>query len=232
VREALPETVVEPDDPNVAVDAGDPDGQTLLFWYPAVTKGQDDYIRPAVKIECGAKSALDPHDDRSIIPYISEELPQLGLRAERVTTVTAERTFWNKIVILHGVRSWFETRGVLRGQGQRVSRHFYDVHRIYRSELGARAVADRVLGADCVSHARMFFNSPDLSLNRAAPGTFSLSVTEAMLADLRRDYTRMAGMIIGAPPDFDQVVASVAALENELNHCAPDALPSSASAFP
>jgi len=54
----------------------------------------------------------------------------------------------------------------------------------------------------------MFFNSPDLGLNRAAPGTFSLSVTDAMLGDLRRDYIRMAGMIIGEPPEYDQVIAT------------------------
>jgi hypothetical protein len=63
----------------------------------------------------------------------------------------------------------------------------------------------------------MFFNSPDLGLDRAAHGTFSLTASNAMLGDLRRGYARMAGMIIGAPPEFDQVIASVAALENQLN---------------
>jgi hypothetical protein len=46
---------------------------------------------------------------------------------------------------------------------------------------------------------------------------FPMSVTDAMLGDLRRDYARMAGMIIAAPPDFDGAITSVAALENELN---------------
>jgi hypothetical protein len=136
VPEVLAESKIKPNDPSVAVDPDDPDGQSLLFWYPIVTSGQDDYIRPAVKIESGAKSALDPNEDLAIIPYISDEVPQLALRAEQVTTVAAERTFWDKIVILHGVRNWFENRGVLRGQGQRVSRHYYDVHRIFQSELG------------------------------------------------------------------------------------------------
>jgi hypothetical protein len=43
----------------------------------------------------------------------------------------------------------------------------------------------------------MFFNSPDLGLDRAAPGSFSLTPTNEMIEDLRRDYSRMAGMIIG-----------------------------------
>jgi hypothetical protein len=201
----------------VVVDPDDPDRQSLLFWYPAVTAGRDEYVRPAVKIESGAKSALDPHEDLSIVPYISEEVPRLALHVEHVTTVIAQRTFWDKIVILHGLRNWFESRGVLRGQGQRVSRHYYDVHCIFRSELGARAVADRLLGADCVAHARMFFNSPDLGLDRAAPGAFSLTPTDEMLEVLRRDYGRMVGMIIGEPPGFDEVMESIAALEKELN---------------
>jgi hypothetical protein len=216
-REALAQSNIQSNAPSVAVDPDDPDGQSLLFWYPTVTTGHGDYIRPAVKIESGAKSALDPHEKRSIVPYISEEVPQLRLAAAGVTTVVAERTFWDKIVILHGVRNWFEKRGVLRGQGQRVSRHYYDVHRIFQSELGVRAVGDRELGADCVAHARMFFSSPDLGLDRAVSGTFSLSATDAMFGELRRDYARMTGMIIGTPPEFDEVMASVAAVESEIN---------------
>lgn len=217
VRDALAASNIEPNDPTVAIDPDDEDGQSLLFWYPAVTTAQGDYIRPAVKIESGAKSALDPHQEMSIVPYISDDVPQLRLAAQGVITVVAERTFWDKVVILHGVRNWFERRGVLRGEGQRVSRHYYDVHCILQSELGARAIADRTLGADCVAHARMFFNSPDLGLDRAGPGTYSLSATETMLEHLRRDYARMEGMIIGPLPAFNQVMTSVDSLENELN---------------
>jgi len=90
VRTTLAESNIEATAPGVIVDPDDPDGQSLLFWYPAVTAGQDDYIRSAVKIESGAKSALDPHEDLNIVPYISEEAPRLGLRAEHVTTVVAE----------------------------------------------------------------------------------------------------------------------------------------------
>ena len=217
VRGALAESAIKANVPSVVVDPDDPDGQTLFFWYPAVTAGHDDYIRPAVKIESGAKSALDPHEDLTIVPYVSEEVPRLALQAENVTTVVAERTFWDKVIILHGLKKWFENRDLLRGLGQRVSRHYYDVHRILQSELGARASGDRALAEDCAAHARMFFNSPDLGLASAVPGTFSLIPSVRMLADLGRDYDRMAGMITGDPPGFDDVMASVAILEKDLN---------------
>jgi hypothetical protein len=93
IRKILDDSGIEPNTPREVADADDRDGQSLLFWYPAVTSGHDDYIRPAVKIESGAKSALDPHEDFSLVPYVSDEVPRLTLNAERVTTVVAERTF-------------------------------------------------------------------------------------------------------------------------------------------
>ena len=50
-------------------DPADADKQTLLFWYPAVTAAPEDYIRSAVKIEAGAKSALDPNVLTDVRPY-------------------------------------------------------------------------------------------------------------------------------------------------------------------
>ncbi len=39
-----------------------------------------------------------------------------------------------------------------------------------------------------------------------------------MVGDLRRDYDRMAGMIIGDVPRFDAVLESVGTLENRINN--------------
>jgi len=217
VRDALAESGFEAGLPSVLVDPDDPDAQSLLFWYPSVTAARDDYVRPAVKIESGAKSALDPHEHLTIRPYVSDDLPRLPLSVDNVTTVVAERTFWDKLIILHGVRKWFENRGVLRYQGQRVSRHYYDVHCMLQSHLRTKTVGDHKLAVDCAAHARMFFNSPDLGLDTAAPGTLSLSPIDEMTEELRRDYGRMAGMIIGNAPSFEDVMESIISLETELN---------------
>lgn len=173
---------------------GDPDdesAQSLLLWYPSVTAESDGYIRKAVKIESGAKSALDPHARHSVVPYLADDLPALDLAVANVTIVDAERTFWDKVVILHGLRRWFDARQVLRAGGQRVSRHYYDLHQMMVAGTGASAMANPELGRDCVAHARMFFNSRDLDLAHAEPGSFSLIPTDAMIADLRRDYGAM-----------------------------------------
>lgn len=201
---------------NFRVTSYERDSQTLLVHYPTATPA-DGYIDKMVKIESGAKSALDPNSVRSVSPYLADDTPDLELTIPNVTIVDAERTFWDKVVILHGMRRWFDIRGELRGGGHRVSRHYYDVHMLMASEAGARALANLALGADCVAHARVFFNRPDFDLASAVAPTFALCPEGTMYDNLRRDYAAMSTMIFGAPPHFDDVIASVAALETRLN---------------
>ena len=201
----------------VEADPDDADQQTLLFWYPAVTGAAGDYVRAAVKIEAGAKSAIDPHVAASVAPFVAQDVVDIDLTVANVTTVKPERTFWDKVVILHGLRQWHERRGMLRQQGQRVSRHYYDLHRLLANDAAKEWSADRSLALDCVRHARMFFGSPDLGLESAVPGTFTLVPSQQMREALRRDYDAMAGMIFGETPTFDTVLATIDALEQSIN---------------
>lgn len=192
------------------------DRQTLLLAYPTSTP-TDAYITKTVKIESGAKSALDPNSIRTIKPYIDDDLPATDLAVTGITVVDAARTFWDKIVIVHGLTSWYSNRGELRGNGQRVSRHYYDLHQMLQSDIGRTAMKDRALGVDCVEHARMFFNRPDFDLSSAHPPTFTLRPHDGMIDDLKRDYAAMSSMIFSDAPEFNDITASIAALEQEIN---------------
>jgi hypothetical protein len=199
------------------LDTADVDQQTLLFWYPAATATANDYVRSAVKIEGGAKSALDPNVTSAVEPYAAADLPNTDLTVGGITTVEAQRTFWDKVVILHGLRHWFDHRGQLRHSGQRISRHYYDVFRLLQSPTGRASETDRQLGEDCARHARMFFNTADFDLDQAVPGTLSLAPSPSMRDALERDYNAMAGMIMGPVPAFTEVMAAIADLEQRLN---------------
>ena len=201
----------------VEVDAADPDGQTLLVWYPEAEPREAAYVRPVVRIECGAKSALDPNRPVEIRPYIGEEASGLDLAIAGVTTIDPVGTFWDKIVIAHGLRSWYQRRGVLRQEGQRVSRHYYDLHCLFCSQVGEVALADRELGANCVRHARMFFDRPDYDLASAVAGTFLIAPAGPMAAPLARDYANTTAMIFGEAPVFDEILASIARIERAIN---------------
>lgn len=201
-------------------DPDDDDGQTLLFWYPVATANEGDYIRAAVKIEVGAKSALDPHTATTVSPYVAADLADLDLAVRNVTTVQPERTFWDKVIILHGLRQWYDRRKELRHEGQRVSRHYYDIHRLAQAEGAQAWQADHELATDCATHARLFFGSPDLGLESAAAGTFTLTPDAAMQDALGRDYAAMSGMIFGDIPPLDTVLDSVETLQEAINTAA------------
>ena len=217
ISETMAEAHIDPAMARLMLDEEDPDHQTILFWYRSVAFHQEGYIPPAAKIEAGAKSALEPHQAVTIHPFVAEEIAKLSLAVLDVTTVVPERSFWDRVVMLHGLRRWYERRGVLWHQGQRVSRHYYDVHSMLLSGKIEKALSDFDLGRDCVRNARMFFGSPDLDLEKAHPGIFALVPSEGMIGDLRRDYERMAGMIIGPAPAFNSVIESIHALEERLN---------------
>lgn len=201
----------------VVNDPDDADGQTLLVHYPSCSSDGADYVKPAVKIEAGAKSALDPHRTSTIRPYVSEDLPMSNLIVNDVVTIEAERTFWDKVMILHGLRRWHDNRGVLRQQGHRVSRHYYDIYQLIQSPVGQNTLTDQTLGADCARHALMFFNSTDLDLLSARQGTFAITPTHSMIDTLKRDYQAMATMIFGDVPEFSEVLQTITKLESQLN---------------
>jgi len=201
----------------VEIDDADPDGQTLLLWYPEVEPRDGAYVRPAIRLESGAKSALDPHGPQTITPYVAGDATGADLAVPEVTTIEARRTFWDKVVIAHGLRRWFERRGELRQEGQRVSRHYYDLHCLVQSEIGKAALADLDLGAECVRHARMFFDRTDYDLASAVPGSFAIEPTAEMVDALARDYGNTTAMIFGAAPGFGEIVASARQIEESLN---------------
>jgi Nucleotidyl transferase AbiEii toxin, Type IV TA system len=217
LRRALDAAKLPADHGRVELDPDDADGQSFLLWYPTVTAAGNDYIRRAIKIESGAKSALDPHSPVVVRPFVANDLAGRDLSVHNVTTVDPSRTFWDKVVILHGLRRWFERRGELRGGGQRVSRHYYDVYRLLASEAGRNAANDLEMAQDCVRHAKMFFNRPDFDLASAVPGSYTLNPHDKMTGILEKDYEAMSGMIFGKIPPFKEVIASIAELEQRIN---------------
>ena len=201
----------------IEIDESDRDGQTLLVHYPEVEPRDGAYIRPVVRIESGAKSALDPNQAAVIRPYVADDVDGLDLSVPEVTTIKATRTFWDKAVIAHGLRRWYDRRGVLRQEGERISRHYYDLHCLAASEPGSYAMTDSALGRDCVRHARMFFDRPDYDLASAQPGSYALTPHDTMIEALRRDYEKTRAMIFGDPPAFDMILASIADIERRIN---------------
>jgi len=151
---------------------------------------------------------------------VAQELSDLNLTVGNVRTVKPERTFWDKVIILHGLRQWYDQRGELRHSGQRVSRHYYDLHQLMQDVAAQEWQADHALAIDCSHHARLFFGSADLGLKTAIPGTFTLTPSPAMRDAISRDYAAMSGMVFGEITQLEEVLASAERFEQIVNSCA------------
>ena len=56
--------------------------------------GEAAYVAPRVKIEAGARSALDPNQDCVVTPFIADELPEWSFAAGGIRAIGPERTYW------------------------------------------------------------------------------------------------------------------------------------------
>lgn len=201
----------------VVVDPTDLDQQTLLIEYPSLeASGKDDYIESKVKIEAGAKSALDPSKLITITPYIDQEFIGGDLSVPNVTCIAPERTFWDKAVITHGLRAWFEARSSLRNNGNRISRHYYDLHMLLNNMVGQSTIKDIALGKECALHASIFFFDKDCQQLAAAEGNFLIYPSDEMIPALRKDYDQMSTMIFGDTPTFDEILESIQSASKQL----------------
>ncbi len=118
----------------------------LVVGYDSAFGSGDGYVQAAVRIEGGARPDPVPVEAREIVPYMADELPNgADLKFGGVTTVKPERTFWEKVLILHAMTEMTEKRAADNDPGRtvpdlnRYSRHYYDVHQNWRhSEYGGR----------------------------------------------------------------------------------------------
>lgn len=197
----------------------------LVVGYKSVFESAGSYVQAAVRIEGGARPDPEPAEPREIVPYIATEMPEgTDLTVGNVTTVRPERTFWEKVLILHAMTEMTEKRQQDANPERpvpdlnRYSRHYYDVHQIWtHPDYGVATASMRELAEACRQHKELMYRAPDHRYDRAVPGSYRLVPTDDMRAKLAADYERMSAMIFGTPPKFDDVMASIEALEKHLN---------------
>jgi hypothetical protein len=100
------------------------DGHIVNFRYPAAVE-KIPYVRPEVRLELGTHAEFIPNDHYTVHPYAAEEYPGAFDQPDcTVRAIKIERTFWEKITILH--QEHFRTAD--RGEPSRFSRHYYDTY--------------------------------------------------------------------------------------------------------
>lgn len=193
------------------IEVDEHETQTVNFTYPKLFG--EDSILPMVRLEIGALAAWTPTTQSEIISYAAQQYGRIFQNpSTSVLTVMPERTFWEKVTILH--KEAFRTNGNFPA---RYSRHYYDLFCMDASPVKAAAFRNLDLLARVVIFKDRFYPAGNAHYDLAKPGTMRLLPLEDCLPVLRDDYAHMRNMLFGEIPSFEEIMTCIARLEKEIN---------------
>jgi len=209
------EVLGDSDEWSLRADVENPDNANIFFSYPT-TEAPSPYLRTDVLLELGARGDTWPTVDGSVRPYAAEAFSdQFDVLDAPVQAISAQRTFWEKVTLLHSLVHLGEERMVRA----RPARHLYDVYLLAQHELGQFAIADMDLLASVVEHKKVFYKRAASKYELAVPGTLQILASKEFAEALRPEYEEMGEiMIFGDAPEFDVVVDSLLELQGRINN--------------
>lgn len=194
-----------------SIDKSDP--QTLLFHYPSVFQESNTNIQKVVRLEIGPLASMLPTELRDIVPYTEEALPQLftGI-SNTIKLVRAERTFWEKVTILHK-EAYRENNRI----PQRYSRHYYDVYQMSKGDIKQIAFNNPELLSQVVAFKQKFYRSNSARYDLATIENIKMLPNSNQMEILEEDYNQMQDMIFGEKVPFREIIEKLTQLEEEIH---------------
>lgn len=194
----------------VSVDKSDP--MVINFRYPQ--NYDTDYIVPFVRLEIGPLAEWLPSHVTEITPFVAEKYPDaFEQKSTNILTIDVERTFWEKLTILHKMANFPETKEFPR----RYARHLYDVYCMANSHVKEAAFARKELLEKDVVFKQKFYYAKSAHYESATLSEISLIPAEHIMSALKSDYAAMKNMIYGEYPSFEEILDCLKALEKEVH---------------
>ena len=196
------------------------DNDKLIIAYPATKKGTG-YAAATIQLEFGARATGEPHQRHHVACDIAPLIEGVSFPTAQPLVMAAERTFWEKATAAHV----YCLQGRLRGD--RYSRHWYDLAALAKTTHFASAASDHELARQVAEHKSMFFAEKDVDGGKvdyfqATSGDLRLIPQGQSLDALEKDYAAMLedGLLAFEQPTFEAVMASCAAIQDEINRLA------------
>lgn len=151
----------------VSVDSYDE--MVVNFMYPR--DFELEYIVPVVRLEIGPLAEWLPSHKTVIEPFVAEKYPDVfEQKNTEILTIDVERTFWEKITILHKMANFPEGKILPR----RYARHLYDVYCLGNSEIKMSAFERKELLEKDVAFKQKFYYAKSAHYETATLQTISL----------------------------------------------------------
>lgn len=168
-------------------------------------KQENNYITNAVKIEVSGRSMSEPVISCKVRNIIDECYPD-AVFAEKpieVRAVTAERTFLEKLFLLHEELA----KQSEQIRVSRMSRHIYDPAKLYESGIAEKTLADENLYHRVIEHRRKYIGLKGFNYNELYPSTLRIVPQNTIGGLWREDYKAMREqMIYGIAPTYDELI--------------------------
>ena len=210
---------------DLSLKATEPDRRqppTIVLSYQPLTSAPDGsfgYVRPTVLLEFNAHSTGEPHGAMPITCEAATHLTMLAFPTAKPLVMDPKRTFLEKAAAVHVAcrkGSWGS------GEGDRYSRHWYDLDRLARAGIAEAAMRDRALAMEVAQHKEDFWRKPPIDYFQALSGDLQLVPTGDGRLELEADYAAMSssGMLRGEVPTFSALMERMAQLEQQCNELA------------
>lgn len=191
----------------------DSDRNVINIYYPKAFS--DDYILPEIRLEIGPIASWLPFETHTITSYAAEQFPKIFKNPKcTVHAIKAERTFWEKVTILHHEAN----RPIGSIQPPRNSRHYYDLAQMAMSDIKISALGDFSVLEQVVDFKTKFYPRGWAQYDQAKPGTLKLAPRDHILKSVKEDYKAMRNMIYGKYYNYEEIQIILEKLENEINN--------------
>lgn len=193
----------------------DQDPMIIEVYYPKLTE-KDTYLKPGVLVEVGSRSLKDPFTEKTFATMVAENYPGQPYTDKPITipTVNPERTFLEKIFLLHEEFQKPEDKRRVEG----LSRHLYDIEILSRTEFSETALHDAGLYNTIVAHRSKFSRISGVIFANHSPDKIAFVPPEHVLPEWETDYNEMKeNMIYGEVLKFSELITKLKELQYRIN---------------
>ena len=197
------------------IKSPDEDPVKIEVAYPVLTE-RVAYINPPVVIEIGSRSEKEPFSEKQFSSFVGEHFNGRNFADSSITipTVNPERTFLEKIFLLH---EEFQQASE-KVKVDRQSRHLYDLEKLMDTEFGVKALADKSLYMHIVEHRKTITPLRGIDYANHAPAKINMIPPDEMIAAWKKDYEQMQqSMIYRESLSFDKLIGRLAELKQRIN---------------
>lgn len=194
----------------------DQDPIIIEIFYPKLTE-KDTYLKPGILVEVGSRSLIEPFTNRTFATMVAEKYTEKPFSDKPVTipTVNPERTFLEKIFLLHEELQRPDEKKRVDG----LSRHLYDIEILSRTKFAEEALKGPDLYHTIVEHRRKFNRISGVNFDNHSPEKIVFVPPLHVISEWETDYTKMKeSMIYSEALPFNDLIQKLIETQSRLNN--------------